>query len=877
MSATPAQLNHYRILEPLGKGGMGEVYLGEDTRLHRKVAIKVLPGLMSVDAERRHRFEREAQAVAAINHPNIVTIHAVEESDGLPFIVMELVEGRTLADAIGHHGLPLDLLLRVGIAVSDAIATAHQRGITHRDLKPANVMVTQDGRVKVLDFGLAKLREPEMDANGVTRMPASDLTGEGRIIGTVAYMSPEQAEGKPVDQRSDIFSLGVMLHEMAIGERPFKGDTNVSIISSILKDTPSSITDLNPALPADLARIVRRALAKDPSRRYQTATDLRNELEELKQTMDSGATATATLVRPVRRTFPVKPVVAAAALMALAAAAFVGYRGWRDDNRPAGFEVDRFTRLTTTGNALIAAISGDGRYIVHIKLDQLRPSLWIRQTATLSDVQIVPAAPVRYKGVSFSPDGNYVYYVTYEATGGVGTLYKVPALGGTPQRILEDVDSRISFSPNRQQFAFMRGVPTAGRNYVMIANADGSGVRQLATVEPPDQFLLNAASWSPDGTKILTSAQSLREGPHLTCFVVEVATGASQNACGRWGQVNDVEWMPGGGAFMISSVAIGTLDAQLWEITYPGGERRRITNDLNNYTGISLTTDGRSIATVQVENNGILWMAPGSDPMKAVQITSGRARADGLSGLSWLPDNRLLFSSTASGSQQIWITDADGQNQRPLTNDREPAVFPAASPDGRFIVYQQIHPSGMYLVRMDPDGSNRQRITDKGGEFQPLVGPDNRTIFFMSPTSGQSRPFKLSLDGGPPAALAGTTFRPTAVSPDGRLLLGVGWDEPNRRASLATMAVDGGTPEMLNLPVLTGSAAWTKDGKGIVYIDLVDGRLNLWVRDVAGGKPRQLTQFTNDNLLTFAWSRDGAWLALVRGNITSDVVMISAR
>jgi serine/threonine protein kinase len=232
-----SQLNHYRILEPLGKGGMGEVYVGEDTRLHRKVAIKVLPELMSADAERRQRFEREAQAIAALNHPNIVTIHSVEESEGLPFIVTELVEGRPLADLIARGGVPLDTLLRVGIAVSDAIATAHERGVTHRDLKPANVMVSPDGRAKVLDFGLAKLREAELDADGVTRLPTGELTGEGRIIGTVSYMSPEQAEGKPVDSRSDIFSLGVMLHEMATGERPFSGDTNVSIISSILKDT----------------------------------------------------------------------------------------------------------------------------------------------------------------------------------------------------------------------------------------------------------------------------------------------------------------------------------------------------------------------------------------------------------------------------------------------------------------------------------------------------------------------------------------------------------------------------------------------------------------------------------------------------------------
>ncbi|MEO6214070.1 MAG: serine/threonine-protein kinase, partial [Vicinamibacterales bacterium] len=249
-------LNHYRILSPLGKGGMGEVFVAEDTKLHRKVALKILPTLMAADPERRLRFEREAQAVAAINHPNIVTIHSVEEADGVPFLTMELVEGKPLGEAMSTGGMPLDALLKVGISISDAIAAAHQRGITHRDLKPANVMVTTDGRVKVLDFGLAKLREEEVagTADDITHMPTADLTGEGRIIGTVAYMSPEQAEGKPVDQRSDIFSLGVMLHEMATGEKPFKGDTNVSVISAILKDNPTAISELNPRLPPGLSR-----------------------------------------------------------------------------------------------------------------------------------------------------------------------------------------------------------------------------------------------------------------------------------------------------------------------------------------------------------------------------------------------------------------------------------------------------------------------------------------------------------------------------------------------------------------------------------------------------------------------------------------------
>ena len=284
----PATLGPYRIVGPLGSGGMGEVLLAEDPKLGRRVALKVLPQAMADDPERRGRFEREARAIAALNHPNIITIYSVDEQDGVPFLAMELVVGKTLTEVIPGQGMTLDQLLQVGIPLADAVGAAHQRGITHRDLKPANVMITDEGRVKVLDFGLAKLRE-ESPLDGLTAtMAAAPVTGTGRIVGTVAYMSPEQAQGKPVDARSDVFSLGILLFEMATGDKPFKGDTNMSVLSAIIKDTPSSVTELRQDLPRDVGRILRRCLAKDPDDRYQTAKDLRNDLRLLKEDVDSG-------------------------------------------------------------------------------------------------------------------------------------------------------------------------------------------------------------------------------------------------------------------------------------------------------------------------------------------------------------------------------------------------------------------------------------------------------------------------------------------------------------------------------------------------------------------------------------------------------------
>ena len=876
--APPTQLNHYTILQSLGRGGMGEVFLAEDTKLHRRVALKVLSGLGSDDPERRARFEREARAVAALNHPSIVTIHSVEEADGVPFLTMELVEGRPLSSVISGSGMAIDALLRIAIGISDAMAAAHQRGITHRDLKPANVMVTDDGRVKVLDFGLAKLREVEEDADGVTRLPASTLTGEGRIMGTVAYMSPEQAEGKPVDQRSDIFSLGVLLHEMATGERPFKGETNVSVMSSILKDTPSSVTAINPAMPAGLAKIVRRALAKDPSRRYQTATDLRNDLDELKQELHSADTVMLSSSTGRRgRLSRVVLLVAAGVMLAVASAAAV--RWWRATHGAASavFELDRFTRLTNTGNAQIAAISPDGRYVVHIKAEGGNPSLWVRQTAAFSDVRIVPPADVRYDGLTFSRDGNFVYYVIYGRLGGVASLFRVPVLGGAPQRVLEDIDSRVSFAPDAQQIAFVRGSPSEGRNYLMIANVDGSNARQLAALSPPEQFQLTAPSWSPDGRTILAGVQSLRDGPHNAVTAVDVASAAASNIGGRWAFTNDLEWMPDGRSFVVSAADFGSQSPQLWQVMWPGGERRRVTNDLNTYIGVSVSGDGASIATVQVEASANIWVVDLNGPAgNATQITRGRGRNDGNGGGAWLPDGRIVFTSTATGRQELWIMDADGGNARALTGDAAPSQAPSASPDGRFIVFQRPEAQGMYLLRMAVDGSGTERITKDGSEFFPIVSPDSRWVYYNSPASGQPRPFKIPIDGGTPVPLADGYFRPLDVSPDGTQLLGIGWDQTERRSTLATLATAGGAITLLPLQVF-GPAAWSPDGRSITRAEVGDGRTTI-VESLPDGKGRrELTQFASDNLFGFARSRDGNRLAVARGVASADVVLLSRK
>jgi Tol biopolymer transport system component/predicted Ser/Thr protein kinase len=877
-------LGHYRIIHTLGKGGMGEVYAADDTKLHRTVALKILPAVFATDESFRARFEREAQAVAALNHPNIVTIYSVEEDAGRPFIAMEYVEGRPLSENITRGGLSLDRILRIGIEVADAMAAAQQRGITHRDLKPANIMIAADGRAKILDFGLAKVRDAELAQAGeqVTQM-SRDLTGEGRILGTVAYMSPEQAEGKPVDPRSDIFSFGVVLHEMATGERPFKGDSNVSILSSIIKDTPKPITESNPALPADLARIVRRCLAKDPSRRYQTAADLRNELEELKQ--DSGSSVAIAVPRSpgVTRSRLAWMGVPLAGLAVAVAALFLVNREGRGLAPPApGFTTDRIQRLTTTGTAYIAAISADGRYVVHAKVENSGTSLWTRQTATTSDVRIVPPAAGNYKGINLSADGNYVYYSQYTFGSGVASLYRVPVLGGAPTKILDDIDSPIAFSPDQKRFAFTRGVMSRGATDLVVADANGASVNVLATSTAPVQFQLEGPAWSPDGHTFLVVATSSHPGAPALVEAVDAQRGTTQVIGAPWAILRAVAWLPDGKSFLVTGLDLGGSSTQIWRVSYPSGERSRVTNDLNEYTGVSVSSDGRSIATVQTETQAGIYVANGPDK-EPRRITGAAGRAEGTAGLAWMPDGRIVYTSTASGLPQIWIVDSDGANARQVTSQKTLAADPQVSPDGAWIYFASYESDSWAIFRIAPDGTGVQRaaaMPDEPGDGQLLpLSPDGKAIYFVSTKTGTPLLMRISTSGGVAEQVSKTFFHATDVSPDGTHACGWTWDAVRRRSVFTVLDLATGALEVQ--PPLNGRPAGARfafyvSGGELATLAQIAGKWMVRVSPAAGGALTPVTPPSDDQLFAGAASRDGR-IAFSRGQRISDVVLISTK
>jgi Tol biopolymer transport system component len=874
---------------------MGEVYAAEDTRLGRRVALKVLSRELATDADRRERFEREARAVAALNHPNIVTIYSVEEADGVPFLTLELVEGRTLDALIPPGGLTLDRILAYAIPLADAVGAAHQRGITHRDLKPGNVMIGDDGRVKVLDFGLAKLKES--NASLAASLPTQELTGEGRIVGTVAYMSPEQAEAKPVDPRSDVFSLGVVIFEMATSQRPFKGDTQVSLLSSIIKDTPASLTDLRAELPRDLGRIVKRCLSKDPEDRYQTAKDLRNDLRALKEDLSSGAVIAVSGVhalpavrRAAARRRYLSVAVAGIAALSVAAIAFVYWPG--GDRRPGAaspanaqpFGSVSLNRLTTTGTAGLAAISDDGRYVAYVVTEGGKSGLWLRQVATTSNVAIVPAAEVEFQGVTFSPDGNYVYYSFYPAGELLGYLWQVPVLGGMPRRILEDVDGDISFDPSGNRFAMVRNNPRTQETALIVSDTSGSKATSLVTRKAPNRFKPQSVAWSPDGRSIATLAE---RGADLQVDVVLIdAVTGHETVLGNhaWRNISEVAWLPDGKSLLINAQdAGGESVSQVWLLSASGDEPRRITNDLSTYAGISLTADGKSFVSVRRERRSRVWIveAAGGEPRV---VSSGAGADDGVNGLAWTVDGRLVYTSASAGNLDIWLMDADGRNRVPLTSDRAPDSWPVVTADGRRIVFVSERSGARGLWVMGTDGGEQRRIGSVTVNPRPNMWADDTWVYF---TAADGRNFRIGIDGGEPAPLAVSApagsapsplpegFHDPASSPDGSMIAGHYNSREPRGERIAVVPLDGSPPRLFSN--VTIPAEWSGDGKSLLYFVARDGGMNIWRQPIAGGPSVPLTRFSDERIFRFSVSRDQKRLAIVRGNIASDVVLVSER
>jgi serine/threonine protein kinase len=892
---TGTEVAHYRLIAPLGAGGMGEVYKAHDSRLERTVALKILPPELVRNDERVRRFVQEAKSASSLNHPNIVTIHEIGQADvpsndgsgastsrPIHYIAMELIDGSTLRRKIHDEGTDLRTLLVYLAQAADGLAKAHAAGIVHRDLKPENIMVTRDGFAKVLDFGLAKLSVKKSSDSASEATAVRQQTREGAILGTVSYMSPEQVQGKPVDHRSDIFSFGCILYEAATRRRPFEADSDVDVMHQIIHDKPAPIDEINPTAPAELRRVIRRCMAKDPEKRYQSMKDLALELTEIVDEFEelsasasstSGPSVSSEMLASIpqqRRTF--RATLAAAGLVALIAVAFSIYQWRQARRRDAGavsYSSMKISRLSSSGNVTEAAISPDGKYFAQVIRDGGGHWLLsVRQIATGSDVPLIPPSPSPIANLAFSRDGNYLYYTQREEESGArySSLFQVAALGGAPRKITFDVDTRVTFSPDGKRLAFGRGIPPEGKNAIVVANADGTDQKELMRA---DRFGRGptTASWSSDGTRIITSMRTLTGGLHSEVVEIDVGSGKVRTVSDDWRAITESILLPDDSGVLLAAAPLeGGLRPQIWLQPLPDGPPVRVTNDLNEYFVPALSSDGLTMTAVVGNPNADLFLSDPTDASGGTVLSAGTA--DQLPGNPEVAaTGAVVYDLDRGQGPGIAIIDHPGAAPRLLTND---GLRPAISDDGKTIAYQSRRDKGVPSIFIcDPDGANVLKIA---AGARPELSSDGRLVTFGTPDGSL---WKAAIPGGAPQKIA-DRIGAYAINRSSTQLAYAYWRLEGGRNTLRLIVVPlAGGPPVVDLPFPnSGIIRFTPKGDGVTFIRSVSGASNVFVQPLAGGPATQLTKFSKGVITGFDWTTDGK-LVMTRGDMQSNAVLIS--